>query len=361
MNPMAEHGGLDDFEFDNAKPHEIRRVIAVSEHASDFRVYLDEPLAYPHFVDTDVEHRIATHASFTTSASKPVIVSSAGVITNPVTRLLFSRSSQPSFALEVSQRRRDMDTDESTIDGGVGDTKELTRVFRGCKVTDWTMSTDNDAALKLSVNFNAALCYTDTGRLEGTNSRYASHRMFDDTAHTAQKRIESGIALGTQKPFMFYNGSIALAGQQVAQVMSFSLTGQTGMQAFHTINGHYQASSVSTDQVPFAGARNASLMIEGQTSYEMTMEIAVDDPLFYHKMRTGTEFSVNGEGDSTTNQIRIIFEKNLTGEKMVILIDDYYIIEAPLQIPEDKGVVKSTLKIMPKSIKVLATDAVPKY
>jgi len=349
-------GNMTDFLFDNAKPHEVRRVIGISQHASDFRVYLDEPLAYPHLVDTDVKLRDPD-----TTGSKPVIVTSAGVITNPVTRLLFSRSSQPSFALEVSQRRRDMDTDESTIDGGVGDTKELTRVFRGCKVTDWTMSTDNDAALKLSVNFNAALCYTDTGRLEGTNSRYASHRMFDDTAHTAQKRIESGIALGTQKPFMFYNGSIALAGQQVAQVMSFSLTGQTGMQAFHTINGHYQASSVSTDQVPFAGARNASLMIEGQTSYEMTMEIAVDDPLFYHKMRTGTEFSVNGEGDSTTNQIRIIFEKNLTGEKMVILIDDYYIIEAPLQIPEDKGVVKSTLKIMPKSIKVLATDAVPKY
>jgi len=349
-------GNMTDFLFDNAKPHEVRRVIAISEHASDFRVYLDEPLAYPHLVNTDVELRDPG-----TTASLPVIVTSAGVITNPVKRLLFSRSSQPSFALEVSQRRRDMDTDESTIDGGVGDTKELTRVFRGCKVTDWTMTTDNDAALRLSVNFNAALCYTDTGRLEGTNSRYASHRMFDDTANTAQKRIESGIALGTQKPFMFYNGSITLAGQQVAQVMNFSLTGQTGMQAFHTINGHYQSSSASTDQVPFAGARNANLMIEGQTSYEMTMEIAVDDPLFYHKMRTGTEFSVNGEGDSTTNQIRIIFEKNLTGEKMVLLIDDYYIIEAPLQIPEDKGVVKSTLKIMPKSIKVLATDAVPKY
>ncbi len=102
-------------------------------------------------------------------------------------------------------------------------------------------------------------------------------------------------------------------------------------------------------------------MVEGQTTYEMTMEIGVEDPLFYHKMRTGTEFSVNGEGNSTTNQIRIIFEKNLTGEKMVMLIDDYYIIEAPLQIPEDKGVVKSTLKIMPKSIKVIASDAVPKY
>ena len=348
-------GTLTDFEFDNAKPHEVRRVIGVS--SVDTTLYLDEPLLYPHAASTDVEVRDPD-----TTGSLPVMVTSAGVITNPVEKLLFSRSTQPSFALEVSQRRRDMDSDESTVDGGVGDTKELTRIFRGCKVTDFTMTTDNDAALRLSVNFNAALCYTDTGRLEATPlTRYGAHRMFDDTASTEAKRLESGIGKGTQKPFMFYNGSITLAGQQVAQVMNFSLTGQTGMQAFHTINGHYQSSSASTDQVPFAGARNANLMVEGQTSYEMTMEIGVEDPLFYHKMRTGTEFSVNGEGGSTTNQIRIIFEKNLTGEKMVMLIDDYYIIEAPLQIPEDKGVVKSTLKIMPKSIKVLASDAVPKY
>lgn len=167
---------------------------------------------------------------------------------------------------------------------------------------------------------------------------------------------------------MFYNGSITLAGQQVAQVLSFNLSGQTGVQGFHTINGQNQSASLATDQVPFAGARNTSLMVEGQTSYDMSMEIIVDDPIYFHKMRTGAEFSVNGEDDSTTNQIRIVFEKNLTGstaagasEKMVILIDDYYIIEAPLQIPEDKGVIKSSLKIMPKSIKVLARDAIPKY
>ena len=355
-------GTLTDYEFDNAKPHESRRVLGISEN--DNTIYLDEPLLYPHDSSTDVEIRDPD-----TSGSLPVTVSSTGTITNPVEHLLYSRTTQPSFSLEVSQRRRDMDSDETSTDGGVGDTKELTRVFRGCKVTDWTMTTDNDAALRLSVNFNAALCYTDTGRLENTPiTRYASHRMFDDTANTEQERINSGIAKGTQKPFMFYNGSITLAGQQVAQVLSMNLTGQTGMQSFHTINGHYQASSAYADQVPFAGARNASLMVEGQTTYEMTMEIAVDDPLFYHKMRTGTEFSVNGEGASTTNQIRIVFEKNLTGstaaadsEKMILLIDDYYIVEAPLQIPEDKGVVKSTLKIMPKAVKVLARDTIAKY
>lgn len=361
----AEWGGtLTDFDFDLAQTNEIRRVIGVSENTGDHVVYLDEPLKYAHDSGRVVEVRIIGDAD-----TNPVAIGTDNTITDSVSHLLFSRTTQPSFALEVSQRRRDIDSNAGSTDGGVNDSKELTRVFRGCKVTDFTMTTDNDAALRLSVNFNAALCYTDTGRLEATPlTRYGAHRMFDDTASTEAKRLESGIGKGTQKPFMFYNGSITLAGQQVAQVMNFSLTGQTGMQAFHTINGQYQSASASTDQVPFAGARNANLMVEGQTSYEMTMEIAVDDPLFYHKMRTGTEFSVHGENNSTTNQIRIIFEKNKMGstadlhtEKMVLLIDDYYIIEAPLQIPEDKGVVKSTLKIMPKAIKVLARDTIAKY
>mgnify|MGYP003141698277 CR=1 FL=1 len=46
---------------------------------------------------------------------------------------------------------------------------------------------------------------------------------------------------------------------------------------------------------------------------------------------------------------------------MVLIIDDYYIIEAPLQIPEDKGIVKSMLKIMPKAVKVIARDSIMKY
>ncbi len=355
---------LTDNVFDKAQANEVRRIIGVS--SVDNILYLDEPLSYPHADSTPVEIRDLTDPTNTNS----VAVSTTGTITDPVSRVLFSRSTQPSFALEVSQRQRDVDSGDTTTDGGVGDTKELTRVFRGCKVTDFTMTTDNDAALRLAVNFNAALCYTDTGRLETPAiTRYSSHRMFDETANDDTSRLASGIGKGTQKPFMFYNGSIKLAGQQVAQVMNFSLTGQTGMQAFHTINGNNQASSVYADQVPFAGARNANIMVEGQTSYEMSMEIAVDDPLFYHKMRTGTEFSVSGEGDANApNQIRIEFEKNKIGstadgdtEKMVLLIDDYYIIEAPLQIPEDKGVVKSTLKIMPKAVKVLAREPMAKF
>jgi hypothetical protein len=167
---------------------------------------------------------------------------------------------------------------------------------------------------------------------------------------------------------MFYNGNIKLAGQNVAQVFSFTLNGTTGMVGHHTINSTSQATAgATTDQVPFNGSRNVSLMVEGQTTYDMTMEIAVDDPIFFHKMRTGQEFSTTSSG-SAANQILLEFEKNLIGstsaansEKMVIIIDDYYIVEAPIQIPEDKGIVKSTLKIMPKAIKVVARDTIPKY
>jgi len=349
-------GTMNDYDFDNALKSEVRRIIGVD----GTRVYLDEPLLYPHANSTAVWVRDYVEPSDTNAPS----VSTAGVITNAVTHLLYTNTYQPSFSLEVSQRRRDVDSNEGAVDGGPTDSKELTRVFRGCKVTDFTMTTDNDAALRLSVNFNAALCYTDTGRLEGGVSNYAAHRMFDDTADTNNKRLISGIGVKTQKPYMFYNGTINMAGVQVAQVLNFTLTGQTGMQSFHTINGQNSQSS-ATGQVPFGGSRNTSIMVEGQTSYEMTMEIGVDDPLFFHKMRSAEDFSTNADGN-TNNQIRINFEKTTTSgsnqtERMMLIIDDYIIVEAPLQIPEDKGMVKSQLKIMPKTIKVIARDTIIKY
>ena len=348
-------GTFADTDFDNANKHEARRIIGVD----GTRIYLDEPLLFPHASGEHVWLR-----DYDDPNTNAPAISDAGVITNSQTHLLFTHTYQPSFALEVSQRRRDVDSNEGGTDGGATDSKELTRVFRGCKVTDFTMTTDNDAALRLAVNFNAALCYTDTGRLNGGASNYAAHRMFDDTANTAAKRLISGIGAKTQKPYMFYNGTINMAGQQVAQVLNFTLTGQTGMQAFHTINGQNSQTS-ATARVPFGGSRNTSIMVEGQTSYEMTMEIGVDDPLFYHKMRSAEEFSTNADG-TTDNQIRINFDKTTTSgsghtERMMLIIDDYIIIEAPLQIPEDKGMVKSTLKIMPKTIKVISRDTIIKY
>tara|TARA_R100000278_G_scaffold122340_2_gene108248 strand:- start:786 stop:2801 length:2016 start_codon:yes stop_codon:yes gene_type:complete len=346
--------------FDQTQKKEIRRIAAINGNT----VFLDDGLCYAH--ETGVHLRFIRYNGNGGGATKTGSPhrESTGALTNGVRRLLYSRDALPSFALEVSIRRRDVDgADADVTDNGPSDPKQLTRVFKGCKVKDFSMTADTDAALRLTVNFDSALCYTDTGRLESGASnnysagekgdRYKTHRMFEETAGDLVGRKEAGIEKGTQKPFMFYNGTVSIAGITVGQVVSFTLSGNTGVQQFYTINGAAVTDS-ATDQIPFGGARNASLAVEGKTEYSMDCEIIVDDPVFYHKLRRTIDHEA-----STANMIRLSFTKPGTAsgrEQLDILIDDFYITEAPLPIPEDKGVIRAPLKILPKAIRIVSFD-----
>jgi len=341
-----------------ATKQEVRRIVHIQDTGSGAgRIWVDDPFNFAHANATSIKfNRFQTDSS----NGSPHLTPSTGSLVNPVERLIFSRTTVPSFAMEVSVRRTDADSDEGTFDGGVSDSKQLTRVFRGCKVKNFSMVADTDAALRLSVDFDSTLVYTDTGRLEGTKGdRYDTHRLFEDTANNEVKRKEAGIAKRTQKPFMFYNGTIQVAGVQLGQVVSFTLNGSTGVQQYYTINGAHIADA-ETDQVPFAGTRNASLAVEGKTEYDLEMEIIVDDPVFYHRMRRGIDNFDEDTSDTTdADMIRLSFTKQGTGstrESLDIVIDDYYITEAPLPIPEDKGPLRSVMKIMPKSMHVIAKD-----
>lgn len=332
--------------FDRTEKSEIRRIVAITADT----IFLDDALLYPHDDDTPIH--FASFNSDSTQGSPDR--ADTGALTNGVTRLLYSRSHVPSFAMEVSIRRRDAE-DDTAVDGSSTDTKQLTRVFRGCKVKDFSLTADTDAALRLNVNFDSTLCYTDTGRLEPTNKgdRYDAHRMFEDTANSDEERKKSGIAPGTQKPFMFYNGTVTFAGRRIGQVVSFTLNGSTGVQQFYTINGA-AVTDAATDQTPFAGSRNASLSVEGKTEYSMDMEIIVEDPVFYHEMRRAV-----GRDPTTADMIRLSFTKPGTAsgrESLDIMLDDYYITEAGLPIPEDKGPIRAPLKVLPKAIRVVSTD-----
>ena len=346
---------------DKAMKEEARRIVAITVTGGAGKVWLDDPLQFSYEDNTVVE--FARYAADSSNGS-PHRDTTTGALTNPVNHLFFSRTTVPSFAMEVSVRRRDIDSNDGTTDGGTGDSKQLTRVFRGCKVKDFSLTTDTDAALRLTANFDSALCYTDTGRLEGTNKgdRYNTHRLFEDTANTEVKRKVSGIGKGTQKPFMFYNGSISMLGTTLGQVVSFTLNGKTGVEQYYTIGAANIANS-ATDQVPFAGTRNPTLAVEGKTEYDLEMEIIVDDPLFYHNMRRAVEnFDDTDEADQIdSDMIRLSFTKQVssgTAESIDILMDDYYIVEAPLPVPEDKGPLMAKLKILPKSVKVIAVDTV---
>ena len=230
--------------------------------------------------------------------------------------------------------------------------------------------------MKLGVNFDAAVCYTDTGRLNSISAnrgdRFTAHRMFENTANTTLARKEAGISQYAEKPYFFYNGTLSVGGISVAQVTNFNLSGSTGVTYHHTIRGTPTASTtgltgaasnvLSTEQVPFGGSRNATLAVEGKQTFDLSMEVIVDDPIFWHHMRTTTEF--NDTVGANSDGIVLKLQKQGAGtvrERMTIVIDDFFITEAPLPIPEDKGVIRSSLKIAPKHVRILATDATYDY
>jgi len=356
----------------DTRSREMRRIVAYYENSTTSvnYIWLDEGLNYVHASGKTV--KMVDYSASAAANSTPVLDNSTKTITNPVNRMLYSKSTVPSFAMEVSIRRLDnqeedglVDTDGTVtevVDGGASDSQQLTRVFKGCKVKEFSMVADTDAAVRLNVGFDAALCYTDTGRLEASNKgdRFDVHRIFEDTADTVAKRREAGIGKGTQKPFMFYNGQIQLGGVTLGQVISFDLKGKTGVEQYYTISGNRMADA-ATDQVPFAGARNASLAVEGKTEYELDMEIIVDNPTLFHQMRRAVR-----NFDNANKMVRLSFVKQGTAaasgrESMDIVIDDYFITEASLPLPDDQAPIKSTLKILPKSIRVFAQDTIFHY
>ena len=350
----------------NTQKNEVRRIAGYYFNSSTTTgyIWLDDGLNFQH--DSGKTFKVVSYDGSNAADTTPSLDLSTRAITNPVNRMLFSKTTVPSFAMEVSIRRLDnQDEDGGTnevVDGSSTDAKQLTRVFKGCKVKEFSMVADTDAAVRLNVDFDSALCYTDTGKLEDSakGDRYNVHRLFEDTANTEAERRKSGIAKGTQKPFMFYNGTVDIAGVRIGQIVSFDLKGKTGVEQFYTISGN-KIEDAQTDQIPFAGARNPSLAVEGRTEYELDLEIIVDDPVFYHQLRR----AVNNFDDAN-KMVRLSFTKQGTSgastrESMDIIMDDYHIVEASLPIPDDQAPIKSKMKVLPKSIRVFSQDTILHY
>ena len=262
--------GSDAHHFEWTETSECRRIAAIEPLASGHRIFVDDPWQFEHSGDgTSAADDVLLRKYDTTGPS----IATTKDITNPVRRLLFSSDTIPSFCMEHSIRNRDVGSysteQTSNAPGGANDSKQLTRIFRGCKVVEWELSSTVDAELKYRCIFDALSTYTDTGRLESSNKgdRYIAHRMFQNTATDAASRKASGIASGTEKPFMFYNGSVEAFGSSLGMVSAFELRGKTGVELFHTIQSNpvaetVDANNLSTKQVPYGGTRNASIIRE---------------------------------------------------------------------------------------------------
>lgn len=364
--------GSDAHHFEWAESTECRRISAIEGLGSSrFRIYVDGGWQFPHTTTDTLELR---EYSDTASSGSPN-VNSTRTITNPVRRLLFSAETIPSFSLEHSVRTRDVGSfnatgESTTAPGAANDSNQLTRVFKGCKVVEWEMSSTVDAELKYRCVFNALACYTDTGRLESSNKgdRYTAHRMFQNTASTKTGRKASGIAEGSEKPFMFYNGTVSAFDQNLAFISAFELRGKTGVEMFHTIQSNPVAevvdasNNISLKQIPYGGTRNASIIREGREEFEMEIVIALADHSLFHELRSHVERG--GTVGSTGGTIMLHFTKPVvagdsqTTPSLRVIIDDYFITELPIPMPDDKGLLFTTMKIKPQNVKVISEDTV---
>ena len=348
----------------NAERNEIRRVLYHDDVGK--RIYVDEPFTFDHAIANMTQKVIAYEAAGGNgSPNFDTAAATYGLITNRQSRLIFEGATVPSFTLESSMRTRNTGSfnasgEAEAAPGSASDSKQLTRIWRGCKVKDWSLAADADAEVKMSVNFDALYCYTDTGRLENSNEgdRYTAHRMFENIANSGINRKKAGIAPNTEKPFFFYNGQISAFGVNVAQITNFNLTGNNNIENFLTVRGSSFKESrnslgQSLEQVPFGGSRNPNLSVEKTVEYELKMSIIVSDPLLWHEYRTNR---VHGHLEPITLTLTKA-GAGATREQIIVVIDDYIISEAPLPIPEDKGVIKSEMTIMPKHVRVISHDA----
>jgi len=355
----ADGLGID---MENTERNEIRQVLYIDPNLK--RIHVDEPFYFNH---SSYSFKRVKYMPGSADGSPNFDTTAAdyGKITNRQSRLLFSGATLPSFAIESSIRTHNTGSFNASNEGlaapgSVNDSKQLTRVWKGCKVKDFSLAADADAEVKLTVNFDALYCYTDTGRLEDSNKgdRYTAHRMFENTANSTVNRKKAGIAPNTEKPFFFYNGQISSFGINIAQVTNFALSGNNNAEAIYTIRGNSQAESrnnagSSLEQIPFGGSRNANIMIEKAMEYELSMTVIASDPLIWHEFRTNRTHNF-------TEPITLTLTKAGAGtnrEEVIIVIDDYIIDSAPLPIPEDKGVIKSELTIKPKHVRVISHDA----
>jgi len=343
---------------------ETRRVVAVDTTANYVRVYVDDPFNFDHAAGLYVNHKRFADDNTGNSPNFLTTTAGYGTIEDRQSRAMWSMWHQPSFCLETSMRTRDVGSygteQTGNIPGASSDSKQLTRLYKGCKVKSWMLTADADAEVKMKVDFDALMCYTDTGRLEDSTpgDRYTAHRMFENIGNGPAERKMAGIAPNTEKPFFFYNGTITAFGSNIAQITKFELGGENNISQHLVVRGNplgedRNTAGQSLEQIPFAGSRNPSLAVEGKVEYNLKMEILPTDPLLWHEFRTA-----RSKGYSEPITLHLVKDgKGSDREEIYVIIDDYIITEAPLQIPEDKGVIKHELTILPRHVKIVAHDS----
>ena len=306
--------------------NEIRRVIAVD---GDY-VYVEEPFFFAHAIGSAGVERL----QYTTSDSRgsPNIGGTTKELQFGVEHTLFGDTALPTFMIEQSFRR----------DNATPGSEQLLRLYNGCKVNSLSFTANTEGEVKLQVEYEGGRHYTDTA------SAFTPHRMFENTANTAINRKASGIAINGEKPYLFQDLNFEVFGRPVLRATQVEFGISNSNQARHFIRG-YSGNTTDNDQVQLAGVQMPLDITEAQREYTFSFSAMIEDDQLWEQIRTRKHHQ-------NTNDITLTMKKrgsNSTRENATITIEDYTIVKADHQIPDDKGAVIVQVELAVRHLKVV--------
>ena len=305
--------------------NEIRRVIAV---VGDY-VYVEEPFSFAHAIGSVGVERLQ-YASTDTRGS-PTIDATTKALSFGVEHTLFGASTLPTFMIEQSFRS----------DNATPGSNQMLRLYNGCKANSMTFTANTEGEVKLQVDYEGSRHYTDTLSL------FTPHRMFENTANTAVDRKASGIAVNGEKPYLFQDLSFEVFGRPVLRATQVEFSIANGNQARHFIRG-YEGNTTDADQVQLGAVQMPLDITEAKRDYTFTFSAMIEDDQLWEQIRTRKHHQ-------NTNDITLTMKKrgsDSTRENATITIEDYTIVKADHNMPEDKGAVIVQVELAVRHLKV---------
>lgn len=319
--------------------NELRRVIAIGTsngNDADY-IYVEEPLTFDHTSTSCGVERLQ-YTGTSNQRGSPHIDATSKELQFGVTHTLFGHNVLPSFTVEQSFRQKDADVDS----------KQLLRLYSGCKATEATIDADSEGEVKLNLSYEAARHYT------ATTNTMKPHRMFDNTAESAVNRKISGIAVDGEKPYLFQDVNVEVFGRPVLRGTQFSLSVTNNLESRWFIRG-YEGTTVDNDQIQHGATQLPLEITEGKREYSFSMQVMVEDERLWDELRTRRHHK-------NTNDITITMTKvgsNATRETATITLEDYTITKSEHQVPSDKSPVMADVEILVRHMKI--TESSPYF
>lgn len=222
----------------------------------------------------------------------------------------------PSFTLEQTFFKSGEAANPYSVDA---DDQVWTRIATGNVVNTLTLTANENEELKITMDCLSKAVYEAP----------ASYKPLAGKTFTSVGDLQNKSTVESfTTPFMFFDGSISLFGQQYLKISNMSLTINNNLQQKRYV-GNYDRKSQS--------------VVPAQRDYELTFTGFVTDKTLF------TELLNQSETTADASRIDLQFTKD-NGEEIRLKFDDYMVTTNTWTIPDDKGPIAVEWTIKPRTL-----------